>query len=168
MEYIMKNIFKGFRFDKREKKYTAYDSFNEEKGTYPIGDNWKNFILNHSIVDIKADEYGEYLTLILDNGVELIAQSNDGCGGCSNGWFTYTYKNVLTLGLKGNVITGIEVNCDYDYNCEYGTFSLHIYTIDNRLDIDFEGGDNGYYGIGINLIIEIPVSTMKKMCKETA
>lgn len=153
---------KNFYFDKRKNAYSDYKCYAEVEDTSSIKDDWKNFIIGHSIVDVitcKADS--TELTLILDNDVKLIAKSNEGCGGCGNGWFFYDYENVLSLGLKGNVITNLKVNCDI--NGDEGTYTIMIYTVDKRMDVAFEGGDNGYYGMGISLEIIIPNETILNM-----
>jgi hypothetical protein len=153
---------KNFCFDKKEDAYSDYEKYEEVEDTSPIKDDWKDFIIGHSIVDVipwGADS--TELTLVLDNGVKLIAKSNEGCGGCDNGWFFYDYENVLSLGLKGNVITNLKVNCDV---CgDKGTYTIMIYTVDKRMDVAFEGEDNGYYGMGISLGIIIPIETISNM-----
>lgn len=153
---------KNFCFDKKKYTYSDYKCYEEVEDTSPIKDDWKDFIIGHSIVDVIAWQADSTeLTLILDNDVKLVAKSNEGCGGCGNGWFFYDYENVLSLGLKGNVITNLKVNCDV--NGDEGTYTIMIYTIDKRMDIAFEGGDNGYYGMGISLEIIIPNETLLKM-----
>lgn len=127
-----------------------YMRFDESHGTFSVSDEIKKLCVGQSIVDIIKHKHGEELTLVLSNGVKLIAKSNEGCGGCSNGWFCY--DEVLTYGENGNVITNIEVDCDYDDNAESGTFTLKVYSLDKRiLECAFSGGDNGYYGIGIEI-----------------
>ena len=96
--------------------------------------------------------------MVLSNGVQLIAKSNEGCGGCSNGWFYY--DDVLTLGVDGNVITNISVDCNYDVASESGNFTLNIFSLDKRiLSTRFSGSDNGYYGIGISLTVKFKEDT---------
>ena len=135
-----------------------FDSFD---GNHEVSEKIQKLCYNQSIIDIKKVENGEKLILVLSNGVELIAQSNEGCGGCGNGWFCY--DDVIVLGETGNVITKIEVKCDY--NSYYGgndtdgsgSFTLVVYSLDKRiLETKFEGGDNGYYGIGIYISVDIP------------
>ena len=53
------------------------------------GENLKDLrklLLYHKVVDAKVmnENCGE---LILDNGVALEVIPNNGCGGCSNGWY---------------------------------------------------------------------------------
>lgn len=129
--------------------------FEEEKGTHEISNELKKLIVGQSITEIIKDEkHGEFLTLVLSNGVEINVLSNEGCGGCGNGWFAY--NDVITTGVKGNVITNVNVDCNYDNVEEYGTFTLNVYSLDKRiLSADFAGGDNGYYGIGITMIATV-------------
>lgn len=152
---------KNFCFDKKKDTYSDYKKYEAVEDTSFIEDDWKDFIIGHSIIDIIMTEDETALTLVLDNGVKLIAQSNEGCGGCGNGWFFYDHNEVLSLGLKGNVITNLKVNCDE--NGDEGTYTIMIYTIDKRMDVAFEGGDNGYYGMGIYLEIIIPNETILNM-----
>jgi len=129
--------------------------FEEDKGTHEISNELKKLIVGQSITEIIKDEkYGEFLTLVLSNGVEINVISNEGCGGCGNGWFRYS--DIITTGVKGNVITNVNVDCNYDNEEEYGTFTLNVYSLDKRiLSADFTGGDNGYYGIGITMIATV-------------
>lgn len=152
---------KNFCFSKKENTYSDCKHYEDAEDTSFVRDNWNDFIVGHSIVDVIADRCEESLTLVLDNGVKLIATSNEGCGGCGNGWFCYNYDDVLSLGLKGNVITNLKVNCEVDG--DGGIYTLMIYTIDKRMDIDFSGEDNGYYGMGISLEIVIPNETIMEM-----
>ena len=145
-----------------------FDSFYSFDGNHEVSEKIQKLCYNQSIVDIKKDKSGEKLILVLSNGVELIAKSNEGCGGCDEGWFRY--DDVIVLGETGNVITKIEVKCDY--NSYYGgndtegsgSFTLVVYSLDKRiLETKFEGGDNGYYGIGICISVDIPD---KYLCAE--
>jgi hypothetical protein len=126
--------------------------FNEEKGTVEINNELKKLIVGQSITEIIEDkEHGEFLTLILSNGVEINVLSNEGCGGCNNGWFTY--NDVITTGVKGNVITNVTVDCDYGNDGgDSGTFTFNVYSLNKRiLSADFAGYDSGFYGIGITM-----------------
>lgn len=157
----MFDLKKLLNFDRRACGYLDHNFYEEDEDTAYVDENWKDFIIGHSIVDVLACDDETCLTLVLDNGVELEARSNEGCGGCGNGWFYYNYQDVLSLGLKGNVITNLKVDCDV---CgDDGTYTIMIYTVDKRMDIEFSGGDNGYYGMGIRLEIFIPYETIEKM-----
>lgn len=140
-----------------------YKFFDDKKGVVEITPDMRESIIGKSIIKIKTlneTEEGHLysqLILVLNDGTELIIDSNQGCGGCYNGWFEYDINKVITLGLEGNVITNVNVNCDVtdDGNDASGTFTVQIFSIDKRYDIDFNGQDNGYYGIGISLEVKM-------------
>ena len=84
--------------------------------------------------------------LTLDNGVVLVAEGNEGCGGCGNGWFYLTALNTCD-----NAITSVEIVEE----CE-ALYSIYVYAADNRINLlTYEGSDNGYYGVGYTLHIKV-------------
>ena len=85
--------------------------------------------------------------LTLDNGVVLVAEGNEGCGGCGNGWFYLTALNTCD-----NAITNVEI---VEEVCEE-VYSIYVYAADNRINLlTYEGEDNGYYGVGYTLRIKV-------------
>ena len=102
-------------------------------------------LLFHKVINVtKVDDQTAELTL--DNGVVLIAEGNEGCGGCSNGWYFLTELNSCD-----NAITNVEVRA----NGAETTFSLFVYAADNRINLfTYEGDDNGYYGVGYTLRVK--------------
>lgn len=110
----------------------------------------KNLLLFRKIVEVKGD------TLILDNGIELDVVANEGCGGCSNGWYYLTELNGCD-----NVITNVEFDCDdYDGNDEYyeTSYKIFVYAENKKIKIlQVDGSDgNGYYGTGYSIYVKIP------------
>ena len=110
----------------------------------------KNLLLFRKIVEVKGD------TLILDNGIELDVVANEGCGGCSSGWYYLTELNGCD-----NVITNVEFNCDdYDGNDEYyeTSYKIFVYAENKKIKIlQVDGSDgNGYYGTGYSIYVKIP------------
>lgn len=84
--------------------------------------------------------------LTLDNGVVLVAEGNEGCGGCGNGWFYLTALNTCD-----NAITNVEIVEE----CEE-LYAIYVYAADNRINLlTYEGADNGYYGVGYTLHIKV-------------
>jgi hypothetical protein len=84
--------------------------------------------------------------LTLDNGVVLVAEGNEGCGGCGNGWFYLTALNTCD-----NAITNVEIVEE----CEE-LYAIYVYSADNRINLlTYEGADNGYYGVGYTLHIKV-------------
>ena len=55
-----------------------YDECDEEE--------IKELLIGHKVKVIKKD--GQEATLELDNGVRLEVLANEGCGGCSSGWYS--------------------------------------------------------------------------------
>lgn len=150
MGFFHQSLQHNFNGTPRERTY--YQTFDDYSGTLEPEQIIKDIVCGQSIVDISEDSDTQ-LTLTLSNGVKLIAKSNEGCSGCCNGWFFY--DDVLTLGVEGNVITNISIDCNYDVDVEGGSFTLNIFSMDKRiLSTRFSGEDNGYYGIGISLTVE--------------
>ena len=84
--------------------------------------------------------------LTLDNGVVLVAEGNEGCGGCGNGWFYLTALNTCD-----NAITSIELVEE-----DEELYSIYVYAADNRINLlTYEGWDNGYYGVGYTLHVKV-------------
>lgn len=134
--------------------------FNSENETTEISYSFAKYIYGQSIVNIIEDGTGEQLSLVLSNGLVLEVCSNEGCGGCGNGW--YTYSEVIDTGAKGNIITKVEVE-QPEYS-DWGTYRLFIYSNDKRiLQTDFSGCDNGYYGVGIYMNVKISNETLVKL-----
>ena len=127
-----------------DKKYVAHsnDAYFEERV--------KELLLYRKIVKVeKLNEQDGILTL--DNGTQLIVQGNCGCGGCCNGWYSLDELNGCD-----NVITNVkcEVNGDaYDFDEVYNIF---VYAEDKRINcVQYSGGDNGWYGTGYDLYVNI-------------
>lgn len=105
-------------------------------------------LLYHKVVSIETKN-NQAAELTLDNGVVLEAYGNQGCGGCENGWYYLTELNTCD-----NVITRVEL---VETVNEIGddVFSIFVYAEDNRINLlSYEGGDNGYYGVGYEIKIK--------------
>lgn len=109
----------------------------------------KEMLLYRKIVEVKYD----YI-LVLDDGTELEVYPNEGCGGCSSGWY-----DIVELNECENVITNVECVCDeldggYDGDKSYKIF---VYSENEKTKIlQVDGGDgNGYYGTGYWLKVEV-------------
>lgn len=137
----------------------GFQGFDGEVDTIEVCKEIQKYVYGQSIVEIRETQGGEYLSLVLSNGLILEVDSNEGCGGCGNGW--YCYSEVIDLGTKGNIITKVEVEQPNDSS--WGTYTLFIYSRDKRiLQTDFSGSDNGYYGVGITMRVVIPEETLIK------
>lgn len=93
---------------------------------------------------VEVREVGDQTAeLVLDNGVVLVAEGNEGCGGCGNGWFFLTALNTCD-----NAITNVEFVESNDAE----VFSIFVYSADDRINLlTYEGYDNGYYGVGYTI-----------------
>ena len=106
----------------------------------------KEHLLYHKIIDVIQYSDGQTAELTLENGTVLITQGNEGCGGCSNGWYYLTH-----LASCDNAIMNVELITEgYDEK-----FSLYVMTEDKRLNVlTYEGSDNGYYGVGFYITVK--------------
>ena len=94
--------------------------------------------------------------LILDNGIILEVVANQGCGGCSSGWYSITKLNEVD-----NAITNVEFECDdieaneeNDYSDT--SYKIFVFCEDTRINLlQVDGSDgNGYYGTGYEIIVK--------------
>lgn len=100
-------------------------------------------LMGRRVVKVEDDE------LTLDNGVQLIATGNEGCGGCSNGEY-----NLTSLSRVDNAITAVEFEYSHEAE-EPGFFRIFVFAGDERINLmEFEGSDgNGWYGTGFSLLV---------------
>ena len=93
-------------------------------------------------------------TLLLDNGLELQVIANEGCGGCSSGWYALQELNGCD-----NAITNVELVCDEDTKDkdDSTSYKIFVFTEDKRIKVLQVDGDdgNGYYGTGYSIIVKI-------------
>lgn len=94
--------------------------------------------------------------LTLDDGTVILVAPNEGCGGCSNGWYQLDH-----LATVDNAITDVRLAVEGSPN-EYGEGeqSYRIYVIADAVEINavqVDGDDgNGYYGSGYELFVIPP------------
>ncbi len=100
--------------------------------------------------------------LTLDDGTVILVAPNEGCGGCSNGW--YRLESLATI---DNAITDVRLATVGESN-EYGegSQSYRIYVIADAVEVNavqVDGDDgNGYYGTGYELFVVRPDCDTKK------
>ncbi len=90
-------------------------------------------------------------TLYLDNGIELEIWPNEGCEGCSSGWYYLTELNDCD-----NAITNVEFICENSEDSEYETsYKIFVFAENKTIKIlQVDGSDgNGYYGSGYSIIV---------------
>lgn len=111
----------------------------------------KELLMYRKIVKVDED------TLYLDNGVELQVLPNEGCGGCSNGWY-----GIEELNGCDNAITDVEFECDRinpdDKWSEEYSYKIFVFAEDTKIKIVQVDGDdgNGYYGTGYSIRVKLP------------
>jgi hypothetical protein len=91
--------------------------------------------------------------LRLDDGTELQVEANEGCGGCSNGWY-----ELKALNDCPNVITRAEVveeELSEDSWSEERRYTLFVYADNQKINLATVEGDdgNGYYGTGFEIVV---------------
>lgn len=91
--------------------------------------------------------------LILDNGIVLEVIANEGCGGCSSGWYS-----IIKLNEVDNAITNVEFDCDGDVANEDDdtSYKIFVFCEDTRIKLlQVDGSDgNGYYGTGYTIKVK--------------
>lgn len=86
--------------------------------------------------------------MVLDNGTRLAVRPNEGCGGCSSGWY-----DVQHLATVDNVITRAEAVIEDLDEYDAHAYRVFVFTGNERINLlSVEGDDgNGYYGTGYEL-----------------
>jgi hypothetical protein len=100
-------------------------------------------------------------TLRLDDGTTLTLGGNEGCRGCSNGWYELTELNDCPV----NAIMAVEFQRE-DHDIDWTdpaagdkpatTYRIFVLAEDRRIKLaQFDGDDgNGYYGSGYWIRVE--------------
>lgn len=118
------------------------------------------FLIGKSITKAEEtkikDEWGYFVdgyVLTCDDGTIIEIATNEGCGGCGNGWSSF--DDLKKLEENHNIITNVE--CKYiEDGWEDDEFTLFIYYADNTIN-QLQGDDgygNGYYGGGFYVTIK--------------
>lgn len=95
-------------------------------------------------------------TLVLDNGVQIEVQPNEGCGGCASGRYELDELNSCEA-----VITSVRTDDDvanaghWEDRHAYKIFVLAANKEQVLLSVSGDDG-NGYYGTGYQLRVTIP------------
>lgn len=121
--------------------------YNEEENRI------KELLMYRKVVKVEGD------TLFLDNGTSLEFVGNQGCGGCSSGWYDVTELNGCD-----NVITNVEFECeDVGNNFSY-SYKIFVYAEDKKIKlVQVDGSDgNGYYGTGYTIKVKVPRKMKEK------
>ena len=122
----------------------------------------------------------EFDTITLDDGTLLQVEGNEGCGGCSSGW--YWLEETFKQGNSNTRIMSAHVACDIDEeNDDEGAVDPHVYTLFVMVDgnphqlplATIRGDDgNGYYGTGFrifaNVVVPPPSATRQDLANAIA
>lgn len=105
----------------------------------------RDLLIGKSVKKVNKD------TLILNDGTELKIIPNEGCGGCSNGWYEITELN----GCE-NIITNVTFEC-IDNSDDDMIYRIFVFAKDKNIKLlEVSGGDgNGYYGTGYSIDVII-------------
>ncbi len=100
----------------------------------------RNLLLGRTVAKIHDD------ALSLDNGLILKIHPNEGCGGCSSGWYDISELNECPINAIMNVEFTEEEQNGYD---DY-VYKIFVLAEDQRIKLLEIGGSdgNGYYGTG--------------------
>ena len=119
-----------------------------------------DFLIGKSIIKVEEkpvkDEYGDNVDgyiLTCKDGTVIEIGTNEGCGGCSNGWSEF--DDLKKLEENDNVITNIETKYIYD-GWSNDEFIMFVYYEDGKIN-QLKGDDgygNGYYGGGFYVTIK--------------
>lgn len=137
---------KWFHYDIDGVKYDKTVEHYDEKDI-------SDMLIGHKVVDVDG-----WNTLVLDNGMKLLVEPNEGCGGCESG--RYSIEHIASC---NNVITNVEFDCyDEENKRSYYTNCTHykIFVIADGIRtelLDVYGTDgNGYYGTGYSIDVYVP------------
>ena len=118
----------------------------------------KKLLIGHKVEVIENN--GQEAELELDNGIRLKVLANEGCGGCSNGWYSINNLNNID-----NAITNVEFECDdldpRENDWDDTSYKIFVFCEDKRINLlDVTGSDdNGYYGTGYTIRV---IKTIKE------
>lgn len=92
---------------------------------------------------------------VLDDGTQVLVLPNEGCGGCTSGW--YHLEHLATV---DNAITDVRLATESHPDATIEPQSYRIYVLADAVEINaiqVDGDDgNGYYGSGYELFIIAP------------
>lgn len=134
------------------------DCLETVKNEHCDGRDFK-FLIGKSIIKVEEKKvesgYCNYV-LTCDDGTLIEVTTNEGCGGCDNGWSSF--EDLKKLEENDNIITNIKTEYPKDKweeDAERDGFEMFVYYADgtiNKLEGD-DGYGNGYYGGGFYVTV---------------
>lgn len=108
-----------------------------------------NLLLWKSVKKISDNE------LELSDGTKLKLRGNEGCGGCSSGWYELTELNEVPNAITAVMFEDAPLNDYYEHG---GCYRIFVYAENKIIKLaEFDGSDgNGYYGTGYWIDVEMP------------
>lgn len=112
--------------------------------------NIADMLIGRKVVEVKNNEM-----LVLDNGMRLLVEPNEGCCGCHSG--SYWIKHIASC---NNAITNVEFDCydEEDKWYDYTHYKIFVIADGIRTELlDVYGTDgNGWYGTGYSIDVYVP------------
>lgn len=126
---------------RHEKQFAHSDDYDFESKV-------RDVLFGRKIVETEVLD-GQTARIKLDNGVELFAVGNEGCGGCMNGWYFLDELNDCD-----NVITDVTCETGVSEFSDDDVYHIFVYADNKKINcLQFSGHDNGYYGTGYLLVV---------------
>lgn len=122
----------------------------------PTEDRLRELLVGRRVVDteLHSEPYDSYGYVTLDDGTRLKLAGNEGCGGCSSGWYELS-KLLHQPSVITNVTTTADPKDDDSPFTDDGSYKIFVVTAtptgdsDPTLLAEFTGTDgNGWYGTG--------------------
>lgn len=120
----------------------------------PDESDWESILVGRRIIGAEIE--GDDARVLLDDGTQFRVRGNEGCGGCSSGWYAVTHISTVD-----NIITAVRLETDPTHDTDdcwaEESYVYHVFVITGNDEIEMltvEGSDgNGYYGTGYDLIL---------------
>jgi hypothetical protein len=92
--------------------------------------------------------------LRLDDGTELRVVPNQGCGGCSAGWYELKALNGCDNAITRAEVVEEQVVGEAEWD-EERRYTLFVYADNQKINLATVEGDdgNGYYGTGFEIVV---------------
>lgn len=122
--------------------------------------NYENldFLIGKKIVEIKEPNFSNrevaFAECVCSDGTILQISTNEGCGGCRNGWSDINHDEFFNLANHDNAIMNIKYERNDKYGDEYKAF-IYFDMEEKPAIVNFDDGTgNGYYGYGfwVNIV----------------